>query len=185
MFNNKKITTMKKFDYTSLENATQMLDNIIVKVTALPRAAKEPKMEIVHQLSELLATLKENCEALAPKADKKSDERKHLVELCNTLKKYASDAGMHLSTNQMLNAYYYDKGAEKLRSEDEWESKGYAVRDDAKKYLFWGKSEDRYTMQGKKYKYFHVEYRYDIKDVTRIEDDIADGEMKLGEQLPF
>ena len=176
---------MKKFDYTSLENATQTLENIIVKVTALPRAAKEPKMDIVHQLTELLATLKENCEALAPKADQKSDERKHLIELCNKLKGYAHDAGMLMSTNQMLFSYYRDKGAELLRTEDDWEAKGYAVMDGAKKYLFWGRSEDRYTMQGKKYKYFHVEYRYDKKDVTRIDDDIAEGEKKLGEDIPF
>lgn len=166
---------MNNVSNNTLENATSVLNQAF---EILQAGKKGYKAEASAAIMQAIALIGKATEENQPKVDQKAEDRKKLQELSKTLKQHAENAGIRLSNNQLLYGYYTDKGAERLATIDTWESRGAKVHDDAKPYLFWGKMEERYTRDGRKYNYFDVEYRYDIKDVTFIKDDIADGEVE-------
>lgn len=158
----------------TLENANSVLNNAFELLQA---GKKGCKAQVSTAICEAMGLIRKAIEENQPKVDQKAEDRKKLQELSKTLRQHAENAGIRLSNNQLLYGYYTDKGATRLATIDSWENKGAKVHDDAKPYLFWGKMEVRYTIDGKKYNYYPLEYRYDIKDVTFIEDDIAEGEV--------
>lgn len=164
---------MNNVKNNTMENATSVLNQAIEILKAGKKGYKENVIAQINLAKELFEkAIEEN----KPKVNPETEERKKLQELCKTLKKWAEDGGIKMGINQLLYGYYTDHGADRLATEDSWEAKGGKVHDDAQAYLFWGAKETRYTRDGRKYDYYNVEKRYDIKDVTFIDDDIAPNE---------
>lgn len=163
---------------STIESANFNLNLIAEKVKSM-NVAKNNKMikeQVLTQLEMLADLLAEISEKAASHVNTKADERKNLTELCKTLKDQAERAGFKMTVNQMLQSYYMDKGANRLATQDSWEAKGGTVKDEAKKYLFWGAPKTLYRRDGSKYQFSEVQYRYDISDIAFIEDDLTENE---------
>lgn len=151
--------------------ATELVKSL--NVAKNNKMIKDNVLTVIEQLKAELAEISEKAET---KVNTKFEERQRLTSLCKTLKEQVVAAGFKMPVNQMLQAYYIDKGANRLATQDSWEAKGAVVKDDAKKYLFWAAPKTQYRRDGTKYQFSDVQYRYDIADVAFPEDDLTENE---------
>ncbi|MCQ2189684.1 MAG: hypothetical protein MJZ00_07215 [Paludibacteraceae bacterium] len=163
---------------STIEQAAKHLEIAIEKINSLNvtknnKMIKELVLTHLGMLAEDFATISEKA---ATRVNTKAEERKGLIELSKTLKERAENAGFKMSVNQMLQSFYLDMGATRMATQDSWEAKGGVVVDGAKKYLFWAAPKTLYKRDGSKYQFSEVQYRYDIKDVNFVEDDLTESE---------